>query len=1021
MHRSVIILLILVAALPAFAASAPVVESFSATPTVPLPGQSVVLRVEARDPDCGAPPCTTACGTGIRADVVVWTDDTGRTGAFSGASSTPTGSPFSATVTWLAPSAEGTYTVRVNLTDNGGMLCGGRQTKVASLQINVSSARPPSIASCTVAPQTLPAGASATITATASDPQNRALTYAFSADAGTIAHASPSSNSATWTAPKSGGSVALRCTAIAGGVSATLQTVAEVEIGAFASMLATHGLRPTRIAATPAGIVAVDGANGVLSLLGGWKASGLQTPVAVASSGNELFVVERNARRISVWSGSGARLRELPLDLVLPNQIAIGPNAGELAISDSGAARIFVLSSSDGRVLRTIGDGMLNVPAGLAASNGRIAVADAAASRILIFSADGTLRSTLGDSTSLVRPQGLAWDATNERFIVADSYSGELLILGEENPIRGTLAGFGTSEGKLVNPIDVALVNGTTLAVTTAGGDLPSYRLSATLRPLAPATNVIAADRANDDGGAIDLTWTASSDAARVTAYRVERGEGEVFATIATTASTTCIDTTAQTGICYRYRIVATDGISEAPSDATACATARNDLAPPPPGLLIANAESPTTATIEWEPVAAADLRAYVVELNGTIARTVTTTSIALAELTPSTAYDVTVRAIDVADNVSNAATARFTTYDDAPPPAPADLIATDAKEGGILDVRWSAPQTNVPVARYRITATPEVDGWETKSIESTSTGARLTGLVNQLAYRISVIAITPWNREGEPASAAATPTAPVRALPFVETTDDVREASGLALQFSIDAEKRELRFAYRADGTTLQVTIDGANIGAPLADTRGVWTTASLQIEKKSLKSSALHALELRSTAFPSATARLAIRNVDFVPLPPREVKLDSFNTVVDLTFASDTAVELTRDGVKVPCASTTRCRDTFLENGKQSLWLLRAISPAGWTSEAVETRGHAKFSEGPPPVTDVTIDGNEVRWTPLSSALTKNGSAVAVKSYRIYAHGALLLEVTAPRATVPLTDAIVVRSVDAEGRESQ
>lgn len=1049
--RSTISLLLLLAASSAFGAAAPVIESFTVTPAVPVPGQNVTLNITARDPDCTAPPCTTGCGTSIRSDLLFWSDDTGRTtGAFTGSTAAPaTGSPWSASVTWIAPSTAGTYTVRANVADNGGMLCGGRQTKVATLQINVSSSRPPKIESCTVSPSTLPAGGTATITAAASDPLGRPLTYSFAADAGSIAQSSGSANTATWTAPKIAGNIALRCTAIAEGVPATLQTMANVEIGAFVRTLAVPNLRATRTTALPDGrIAAVDGTNGVLTLVStsgssDWVVRGLETPVAVTSSGDELYVLERGAARVSVWTRNGGRLRELPLALVMPNQLAAGPGTGELSIADSAASRIVIVSARDGAVLRTIGEGMLNVPAGLATSGGRVAVADAAAARVLIFSGDGYLQATLGDSTSLVRPQGLAWDAANQRVIVADSYSGELTLIGEENAVHGTLAGFGTAEGKLVNPIDVTLLAGGMLAVTTAAGDLPLYRLSATLAPLAPPTAVLAADRPADDGGAIAVTWTPSPDDARVTAYRVERApQAEEMFTIVETlerASSNYVDTSVAGATCYRYRIVATDGAVDAASDATPCISAKNDLAPPAPATLVASADSPTSAAIEWGAVVVPDLAGYSLELTApglpAIRRDLATTAVAFAELTPGTTYDVTVRAVDTAGNASTPATAQLETYPDDPPAAPASVAVIDAKSGGAIDVSWTAPVSIVPIARYRVTALPSVDGWPVRTIDTSSTTASITGLVNQLGYRVSVTSIAPWNRESEPSAASdVTPTAPLRALPLVEATDEVMDAAGVSLQFVADAEKRELRLQYLASATTLQAFIDGAPVGAPLPDTAGAWTEASLPIDKQVLKEQPAHVLELRSSAFPLADARAAVRQVDFVPLAPKAAAVDSYNTVVDIVWKRDEVrhdlgVALSRDGVDVTCSTpaSARCRDTFLPNGRQSVWTVRIVSPAGWMSEPAKATGQAKWTQGPPLVTDLVVaprdGGFELTWTPLSSSPAKDSPPVAVKSYRIYAAGTLLGEVSAPPAFVRDVDprAVVVRAVDAEGRESQ
>lgn len=1049
---SAILIICLGLAATASAASLPVIDSFAATPATPVPGQSVQLNITAHDPDCTASPCTTGCGVAIRGDLLVWSDDTGRTTSpFSGSTSSGTGSPWSASVTWIAPPAEGTYTVRANVADNGGMLCGGRQTKLATLQITVSSSRPPVIDSFTVTPASLMAGDVATLQVAAHDPLGRALSYSFSSDAGTIAATLPESPTATWRAPLSAGSIVLRCTVTAtGGPAVTAQATANVAIGSFVRTLAIDGMRVTRVTPLPDGrLAAIDGVNGrlvVLSTSGqlSWSASQLATPVGIAAGGGEIFVVERAARKISVWSGSGAKVRELPLDLALPGQIAVGPNPGELVVCDHDAARIVVVSSTGGQTLRTIGSGLLKSAAGFAVNGGRMAIADPAASRILIFDAAGAHAATIGDNTTLVRPQGLAWDGAGARLVVADSFSGEIAIIGEEGAVRGSLGGFGEGEGRLVNPLDVALLPGGLLAIPTGGGEVPLFALQTTLAPLAAPTALVAGDRPGDDGGAIALSWTKSlDDPARITSYRIERapGEADEFAVVETVARSTqsFVDQTVADRSCYRYRIIATDGTAEAASASTPCVAARNDLAPPQPAEVIAAVQSPTKTSLTWSPVTAVDLAGYLVELSGgagAITQNVASTSVSPDGLEPRTTYNVAIRAIDTAGNRSLPAMTTFTTYSAARPPAPTGVIAEDAATGGAIRVAWTQPEADVPVASYRVDVTPATEGWPAASKTAGSTSAALSSLVNDLRYAVTVTALTPWGSESEPSTAMnVTPTAPVRPLPLIEATSAIEWSAGVTLSFAIEAEKRELRFEYLASGTMLLISIDGTSVGASLPDTGGVWTEAVLNVDKKLLKSAPSHLLALRSSGFPQANAQLALRRVDFVPLEPAQVRLDEYNSVADIVWAwqearRDLGVSVARGATPLLCGApaTGRCRDVMLENEKNFVWSIAAVSPAGWRSASKEMHGRAKFADAPPPVTDLqvepTVEGTRLTWTPLSSAAAKDAQPVMLREYRIYAAGALVATVAAPPALVPgdIDPAtIVVRSVDSEGRESR
>jgi hypothetical protein len=1050
--RALFQIALLLIAISLSAGSAPVLDAFTANPATALPGQNVALKIEVHDPDCTAPPCTSGCGVLIRPDLLTFSDGTGRTPSpFTGTKLTASSSPWSATTNWLAPAAEGVYTISASVSDNGGSLCGGRQTRLVTLQISVGNSRPPLVDSCTVDPSTVPAGGTATLAITATDPLGRTLAYSFSAEAGTIAHASPSARTATWTAPKSSGTFVLRCRAEAGGAYAVGQTTGVVEIGVFLRKLATANLRITRVAPLPDGrIAAVDGANGVLVLMTqqgnvAWRKIGLESPVAVAVSGGEILVLERRASRISVWSLSGERLRELPTAIAMPNQLVVGPGNGELALTDTDAARVMIVSARDGALLRTVGNGMLKLPVGLAVSEGMLAVADSGSRRVLLYAPDGVLMKTLGDDTTFVRPQGLSWDISNDRFVVTDSFTGNLVIVGEEGLQRGTLGGFGTEQGQLINPIDVSLLAGNVLAVTTTGGDVLLYQLLSTLAPVQPPTAVIAGDRLNDDGGAVAVSWTASSDdPARVTRYRIERatGDSEAFAVAGTVASSTTsfIDATVANGTCYRYRVVATDDSTEAAAEPTGCATARNDLPPPSPGNALAERVTPSSAVIRWDAVQALDLQGYAVEISSqggaTRNATSSTPSLSLSELTPDTPYSVSVRAVDTAGNHSAPATFSFATYPDTPPPAPLAVSAKDAETTGEIVVSWTVPESRVPIESYRVECSPSVAGWPAPSFETAATELRVRGLVNTLSYSITVSATTPWERTGDASAPVnVTPTAAPGALPLVERSKEIEDAGGVAAHFTIEAEKRELRLQYSASGTVLQIRIDGAAVGSPLPDTGGAWVDAAVAVEKKLLKAGPTHLLELSSSAFPDPNARLAVRRVDFVPLPPLALKWDAYNTVVDLVWSAqewreDLTVRILRDDkVDIVCAEPRlgRCRDTFLENDRKSVWSVATVSPAGWSSDPSTAQGHAKFDEMPPPVTDVVItpfeDGHRLTWTPLSSAASKNAAPAAVRSYRIFAAGALVTEVDAPPAFLRGVDpaAVVVRSVDAQGRESQ
>jgi len=95
-------------------------------------------------------------------------------------------------VSWTAPEQPGSYNITVLVED----VMGGKST--ASLTIDVGPNRPPVIESLVAEKTCLHTGAPCNIVCTASDPNNDALSYAWSIDAGNI---SGSGSKVKWTAP----------------------------------------------------------------------------------------------------------------------------------------------------------------------------------------------------------------------------------------------------------------------------------------------------------------------------------------------------------------------------------------------------------------------------------------------------------------------------------------------------------------------------------------------------------------------------------------------------------------------------------------------------------------------------------------------------------------------------------------------------------------------------------------------------------------------------------------------------
>ncbi len=105
------------------------------------------------------------------------------------------------TIQWTAPATAGTYTIAVTVSDSGG-------SKTGTASIIVTSGGTSSvikITSLSFAPATIYAGDAATFTCAATDSDGRDLTYAWTANGGTLA--SNIGTSVQWTAPTTEGTV----------------------------------------------------------------------------------------------------------------------------------------------------------------------------------------------------------------------------------------------------------------------------------------------------------------------------------------------------------------------------------------------------------------------------------------------------------------------------------------------------------------------------------------------------------------------------------------------------------------------------------------------------------------------------------------------------------------------------------------------------------------------------------------------------------------------------------------------
>ena len=463
--HSALVSLVLAVASGSWAAT-PVIDSFTASPSVVAPGATVTLEVTAHDPDCLST-CSTGCGQYLREDLTAWS---ASGGTFLAENNGTSGSPYVATADWSAPTVEGTFTVSVYLADSGSFLCGGRQSTTAQLSILVttSSNLPPTIQSATADPVSLFPGEISQLRCTATDPDGDTVTVEWNTDVGIVIPGVD--GNATLSSPLPG-LATVTCTA-SDPLGAVDSATAQISISDVrAERMLRDGLgAPFRVAVDSLGDVFVADRSGGGLTVQRLEDGGLLYRLAVA---DVTAVAVDWADRLLVGGADGARLidragtllldlrqvdapadvADVAVDLVRQRYAVLHRGAGRVVVFDSNGVEISSFGSTGD------GPGQLKSPSGLGvAPDGSLVVADSGHGSIKVFDLAGNLLLAFGELGSgvgkFVQLDDVEVD-DNGIFYACDAFQDWVQTFNPDGSPREIIGTHGDGVGRFKTPAGV--------------------------------------------------------------------------------------------------------------------------------------------------------------------------------------------------------------------------------------------------------------------------------------------------------------------------------------------------------------------------------------------------------------------------------------------------------------------------------------------------------------------------------------------------------------------------------------
>jgi chitodextrinase len=577
--------------------------------------------------------------------------------------------------------------------------------------------------------------------------------------------------------------------------------------------------------------------------------------------------------------------------------------------------------------------------------------------------------------------------------------------------------------GSLLNSVTNTSINinglnaGTAYAMTVRAKDAASNTsafssvLNVTTADLqAPgAPTGLSSSNLNQSG--FTLNWTASSDNVGVSGYNIYKN-GVLLKSVSGTSAT--IDAlSASTS--YSMSVKATDAAGNLSSSSSILVVTTPDTQLPttPTGLTVGNI-SQTSFTLSW--TASSDnvgVTGYNVYQNGVLLVTVTGTTVGISGLTAYTAYAMTVKAKDAANNYSAASSVlNVTTLDSQAPTTPTGISQSNLTQSGFR-LNWTASTDNVGVTGYYVYQ----NGVQIASVATNT--ATISGLRASTSYVMTLKAI----------DAAGNLSALSSALTVV-TPDTEAPTVPAGLKYS---DLSQTGFTLTWNTSTDNVFVTGYDVYSNGSLVTSVVGTAAGITNLSAFRT---YAITVRAKdAAGNVSAPSAVLNVTTpdteVPTAPSGLSYTSLTQsgfTLNWTAATDnvgvTEYRIFFDGVQLKSVTGTTAVFTGLAASKDYTLTVRAKDAAGNLS--VPSAVISIFipdTEAPTSptglvYTNLTQSGFTVKWT-------VSADNVAVTEYEVYLNGVSVTKVAGASAVLTglsasTTYAITVKAKDAAGNYS-